>query len=210
MVRPEKDATRSSAAPASSSLPDRLGGPAIGPPGRGRLDRSGHLSSITEDSGGQGRAAVRFGAGRVTAPGRHAGETPRTPPGARRSRSARRGRRPGPPRRCRPRHVVLMAELAHHRSRSALVIPPGSGVPVPGACAGSSTSMSTDTYSLSALARASSTAVPHDLLEPALPSLLHGVPHHALSRSSTRRCPAGASSRAVRPGNAFRAPRRTR
>ena len=59
-------------------------------------------------------------------------------------------------------------------------MPPGSGVPVPGACAGSSTSMSTETYSLSALARASLDRVAHHVLEAAFPDLLHGVPRHAL------------------------------
>ena len=45
-------------------------------------------------------------------------------------------------------------------------MPPGSGVPVPGANAGSRTSMSTETYSLSALASASPTASAITALKP--------------------------------------------
>ena len=45
-------------------------------------------------------------------------------------------------------------------------MPPGSGVPVPGAWAGSSTSISTETYSLSAFASASATASRMTSLKP--------------------------------------------
>ena len=59
-------------------------------------------------------------------------------------------------------------------------MPPGSGVPVPGANAGSSTSMSTEMYSLVGLGQRLADGVGHHRLEAALPDLLHRVPRHAL------------------------------
>ena len=90
-------------------------------------------------------------------------------------------------------------------------MPPGSGVPVPGANAGIEDVDVDGDVQLVGLGQRLADGVGHHRLEPAVPDLLHRVPRHALARASTRTCPAAASSRAGRPArSACRARRRTR
>ena len=58
--------------------------------------------------------------------------------------------------------------------------PPGSGVPVPGANAGSSESTSSEMYSFSARGERLAHGVVHHRLEAPIPDLLHRMPDHAL------------------------------
>ena len=99
--------------------------------------------------------------------------------------------------------VVLRHSWRTIRSRSTRRIPPGSGVPVPGANDGSSdVDVDGDVEVVGPVERFGD-GVGHHRLEPALPDLLH-VGQRIPARASTRTCRRAASSPAGRPGRSCR------